>query len=132
MKLVETPEFSVEANPMFENTRIFAGSIGLRRHPETAFSPQMSVWSAKRERKSPEKWLSDRLKDDGGKIIGREAVTFAGMPGEMSKVKDRLQDWETKEKRNWYRLRALLVSADGSTWYHATAMVSARRDREGF
>lgn len=124
MKLVETPEFSVEANPMFENTRVFAGSIGLRRHPETAFSPQMSVWSAKRERKSPEKWLSDRLKDDGGKIIGREAVTFAGMPGEMSKVKDRLQDWETKEKRNWYRLRALLVSADGSTWYHATAMVS--------
>ncbi len=70
MKLVETPEFSIEANPMFENARVFAGSIGLRRHPETAFSPQMSVWSAERERrKSPEKmaqrtpqrrWRQDR------------------------------------------------------------------------
>lgn len=124
MKLVETPEFSIEANPMFENVRVFAGSIGLRRHLETAFSPQMSVWSSKRERKSPEKWLGKRLTDDGGKIVERKTVTFAGMTGEMSKIKDRLQDWETKEKRNWYRLRALLVSADGSTWYHATAMVS--------
>lgn len=125
MKLVETPEFSVEANPMFENVRVFAGSIGLRHHPETAFSPQMSVWSSKRERKSPEKWLGERLKDDGGKIVERKTVTFAGMTGEMSKVKDRLEDWETKEKRDWYRLRTLLVSADGSTWYHATAMASA-------
>lgn len=57
-------------------------------------------------------------------IEGAKAVTFAGVTGEMSKVKDRLKDWETKEKRDWYRLRALLVSADGSTWYHATAMVS--------
>ncbi|NTE86597.1 DUF1963 domain-containing protein [Agrobacterium rubi] len=125
MKLVETPEFLIEANPMFENVRVFAGSIGLRRHPETAFSPQMSVWSSKRERKSPEKWFGERLTDNGGKIVERKTVTFAGMTGEMSKVKDRLQDWETKEKRDWYRLRALLVSADGSTWYHATAMVSA-------
>lgn len=51
MKLVETPEFSIEANPMFENARIFAGSIGLRQQPETAFSPQMSVWSAKAEKR---------------------------------------------------------------------------------
>ncbi|WP_416409265.1 DUF1963 domain-containing protein [Agrobacterium rosae] len=125
MKLVETPEFSIEANPMFESIRVFAGSIGLRRQPETAFSPQISVWSSKRERKSPEKWLGERLKDDGGKIVERKTVTFAGMAGEMSKIKDRLEDWDTKEKRDWYRLRALLVSADGSTWYHATAMVSA-------
>ncbi|UHS61718.1 DUF1963 domain-containing protein [Agrobacterium vaccinii] len=125
MKLVETPEFSIEVNPIFENVRVFAGSIGLRRHPETAFSPQMSVWSSKRERKSPEKWFGERLTDNGGKIVERKTVTFAGMTGEMSKVKDRLQDWETKEKRDWYRLRVLLVSADGSTWYHATAMVSA-------
>jgi hypothetical protein len=125
MKLVETPEFSIEANPMFENVRLFGGAIGLRCHPETTFSPQMSVWSAVAEKeKSPEDWLSQHLTEDGGKIIERRTTTLAGMTGEMSKVKDRLEDWDTKEKRDWYRLRALLVSADGSTWYHATVMVS--------
>lgn len=43
MKLIEAPELSVQANPMFENVRVLAGSIGLRREPDTTFSPQMSV-----------------------------------------------------------------------------------------
>lgn len=124
MNLVETTEFSIEANPMFENARIFAGSIGLRHQPETAFSPSMSIWPAEPEDKvSPADWLSDHLAQET-KLVERKAVTFAGMSGEMSKVKDRLQDWDTKEKRDWYRLRALLVTADGSRWYHATAMAS--------
>ncbi|HLP69389.1 MAG TPA: DUF1963 domain-containing protein [Rhizobium sp.] len=124
MKLVETPEFSVEANPMFENARVFAGSIGLRRKPETTFSPQMSLWTTEAEKDvSPQDWLTDALKDNGP-IVERKSVTFAGMTGEMTRIKDRLEDWETKEEQDWYRLRALLVSGNGTTWYHATAMTS--------
>ncbi|MHC1548778.1 DUF1963 domain-containing protein [Phyllobacterium sp. K27] len=124
MKLVETPEFSVEANPMFENTRVFAGSIGLRREPETTFSPQISVWTTEAEKDvSPQDWLTDTLKDNGA-IIERKAVVFAGMTGEMTTIKDRLKDWDTNEERDWYRLRVLLVSDNGTAWYHATAMTS--------
>lgn len=77
-----------------------------------------------RKKTSPQDWLTDALERDGGKIVGRSTVALAGMTGEISKVKDRLEDWETRKKRDWYRLRAVLVSADGSTWYHATAMAS--------
>ncbi|CAM4199228.1 DUF1963 domain-containing protein [Bordetella tumbae] len=124
MKLAETSEFSIDIHPMFETVRIFAGSIGLRCHPETAFSPQMSVWTTAAEKDpSPQDWLTDTLKDNGP-VVERTAITLCGMAGEISKIKDRLKDYETEEERDWYRLRALLVSADGATWYHATAMAS--------
>ncbi|MGH7002599.1 MAG: hypothetical protein ACREIP_01495, partial [Alphaproteobacteria bacterium] len=125
MKRVETSEFSVEANPMFEAVRIFAGSIGLRRAVETTFSPQMSVWSSNAEKGlSPADWLTTALEDNGS-LVERKPVAFAGMSGQMAKVKDRLKDYETRKEKDWYRLRALLVSADGASWYHATAMASA-------
>src|SRR5690606_34525368 len=57
-------------------------------------------------------------------VVERKAVSFAGMAGEMTKVEDRLKDYETGKKKDWYRLRALLVAPDGATWYHATAMAS--------
>lgn len=125
MELVETPEFSIEVHPMFQTRRVFAGSIGLRQEPQTTFSPQMSVWTSKAEKRvSPQKRLDAMLKDDGP-LVERRAIAFAGMSGEMSTVKDRLEDFETNETRDWYRLRALMVSPDGATWYHATAMTSA-------
>jgi len=131
MKRVETPEFSIEAHPMFENARVFAGSIGLRREPETSFSPRMSVWTADAKKNaSPQDWLTDALIKDASPIVERRPVAFAGMAGEIAKVKDCLEDWETNEKREWYRLRALLVSGDGATWYHATAMASGADLRE--
>lgn len=125
MKRVETPEFSVEVSPMFETVRIFGGSIGLKREPETTFSPQISVFATDAEKgQSPEDWLTNVLKDSGP-IVERKPVTFAGMTGEITKIKDRLKDYETGEENDWYRLRVLLVSSDGSSWYHGMAMASA-------
>lgn len=121
MKRVETPEFSVEVSPIFETVRIFGGSIGLKREPETTFSPQMSVFSTDAEKgQSPKDWLTNVLKDSGP-IVERKAVTFAGMTGEITKIKDRLKDYETGEEKDWYRVagiagqfrRRLLVSWDG-------------------
>ncbi|MBB5863278.1 DUF1963 domain-containing protein [Xanthomonas sp. 3058] len=124
MRLVETQEFSIQANPMFENARVFAGSISLKCQPQTTFSPQMSVWTADVEQDvSPQDWLTNVVRDDDP-LVERKAVAFAGMHGEMVKLKGRLEDWETTHARDWYRLRALLVAADGGTWYHATAMTS--------
>ncbi len=125
MTIAETQEFSIDVNPMFESVRIVAGSIVLSPHPQTDFSPHMSVWSSEPLHKtSSEKWLTKYLAEDGGKIVARKPIVFAGMTGEMSKVKDRIEDFDTKEKRDWYRLRAVLTSQDGAVWYHATAMAS--------
>lgn len=122
MKLIRTPEFSIEANPMFETVRIFGGSIALKPQTETMFSPQMTVWTtAAKKGTSPGDWFTDALKKDGGSIVERKPISLAGMSGEISKIRDSLED-EAGKMKDWYRLRALLVSADGVTWYHATAM----------
>ncbi|WP_228330697.1 DUF1963 domain-containing protein [Xanthomonas campestris] len=124
MRRLQTAEFSIEANPIFDNTRVFGGSISLRHAQQTTFSPQISVWTAAAERKlSAKTWLT-RLTRDDDPVIERRPVTFAGMPGEIITLKGRLEDWETKDVRDWYRLRAVLVAPDGRTWYHATAMTS--------
>ncbi|PPU60761.1 hypothetical protein XcodCFBP4690_16910 [Xanthomonas codiaei] len=124
MQRLETAEFSIEANPIFDSTRVSGGSISLRHAQQTAFSPQISVWTAAAERKlSPQRWLTKLTRDDDP-VIERKAVTFSGMHGEMVTLKGRLEDWDTKQVRDWYRLRVVLVAPDGRTWYHATAMTS--------
>jgi hypothetical protein len=66
MKRVETPEFSIEANPMFGMVRVFAGSIGLRYELETTFSPMMNIGpESAKEGLSAQDWLTDALKDSG-------------------------------------------------------------------
>ncbi|MCD0257590.1 DUF1963 domain-containing protein [Xanthomonas melonis] len=124
MQRFETAEFSIEADPIFDGTRVSGGSISLRHAQQGTFSPQISVWTAAAERKaSLRAWLT-RLTRDDDPVIERKPVTFAGMKGEMIKLKGRLEDWDTQEGRDWYRLRVVLVAPDGSTWYHATAMTS--------
>ncbi|MBP0614118.1 DUF1963 domain-containing protein [Jiella mangrovi] len=123
MEKVETEEFSVIRGQYFEAVTVVAGAISFKREPEELFSPQMSVWTSDPdEAMSPSERLSTTLQHYDPSQIERRAVTFGGMSGEFSRIDDQLKDYETDESRPWYRLRVLLVSSDGSTWYHATAM----------
>lgn len=129
MDIVETAEFSIEANPLFENVRLFAGTIGLSRQAESSFSPQMSIWSsAPKGEQTPQDWLTKQLEGEA-ELVTRKPVNLAGMAGEIAMLRDSLEDVASGEERDWFRLRALLVSADGTGWFHATA-VTSEADRQ--
>ncbi|MCC4621553.1 hypothetical protein LL965_16215 [Xanthomonas cassavae CFBP 4642] len=79
---LETAEFSIGANPIFDNTRVLGGSISLGYAQQTTFSPQISVWTAAAERKlSAKTWLTKLTRDDDP-VIERKAVAFATMHGQ--------------------------------------------------
>lgn len=125
MGRVETEEFSLSTGELFELVTVTAGSVSFRNRSAVTFAPQMSVWTGDPDdAMTPEERLSDMLRDT--LLAERRRVNLAGMDGEWSRVDDRLKDYETGETRSWHRLRVLLVAADGSTWYHATAMADGQ------
>lgn len=126
MGRVETEEFSLSKGELFDLVMAAAGSVSFKRRSDAMFAPQMSIWTGDADdAMSPRDRLTEML-EGTPPVAERRPVTFAGMDGEWSRVEDRLKDYETDETRPWHRIRVLLVAADGSTWYHATAMADGQ------